>query len=87
MFKKSALWLYCGVFCVRFWLLKFIGLVACCAGGFFLPQEETFLEGKTLDSRAVNAFNVFSYIIYHQYTSVVSVVFYSDPSAQKHRSS
>lgn len=31
---------------VRFWLLKFIVLVACCAGGFFLPQEETFLEGK-----------------------------------------
>uniref|UniRef100_A0A8D3BU46 Serine incorporator 5 n=1 Tax=Scophthalmus maximus TaxID=52904 RepID=A0A8D3BU46_SCOMX len=27
-----------------FWLLKFIVLVACCAGGFFLPQEETFLE-------------------------------------------
>ncbi|TWW60081.1 Serine incorporator 5 [Takifugu flavidus] len=27
-----------------FWLLKFIGLVACCAGGFFLPEEEKFLE-------------------------------------------
>uniref|UniRef100_A0A7N8XZ84 Serine incorporator 5 n=1 Tax=Mastacembelus armatus TaxID=205130 RepID=A0A7N8XZ84_9TELE len=27
-----------------FWLLKFIVLVACCAGGFFLPNEETFLE-------------------------------------------
>ncbi|CAB1438444.1 unnamed protein product [Pleuronectes platessa] len=27
-----------------FWLLKFIVLVACCAGGFFLPEEETFLE-------------------------------------------
>uniref|UniRef100_A0A667XSJ9 Serine incorporator 5 n=1 Tax=Myripristis murdjan TaxID=586833 RepID=A0A667XSJ9_9TELE len=27
-----------------FWLLKFIGLVACCAAGFFLPEEETFLE-------------------------------------------
>lgn len=31
---------------VRFWLLKFVALVACCAGGFFLPEEETFLEGK-----------------------------------------
>lgn len=30
---------------VRFWLLKFIGLVACCAGAFFLPEEEKFLEG------------------------------------------
>uniref|UniRef100_A0AAX7V8Z3 Serine incorporator 5 n=1 Tax=Astatotilapia calliptera TaxID=8154 RepID=A0AAX7V8Z3_ASTCA len=27
-----------------FWLLKFIALVACCAGGFFLPNESTFLE-------------------------------------------
>uniref|UniRef100_I3K817 Serine incorporator 5 n=1 Tax=Oreochromis niloticus TaxID=8128 RepID=I3K817_ORENI len=27
-----------------FWLLKFIVLVACCAGGFFLPNESTFLE-------------------------------------------
>uniref|UniRef100_A0A672ZYV6 Serine incorporator 5 n=1 Tax=Sphaeramia orbicularis TaxID=375764 RepID=A0A672ZYV6_9TELE len=27
-----------------FWLIKFIVLVACCAGGFFLPEEETFLE-------------------------------------------
>ncbi|KAG7243991.1 hypothetical protein INR49_006152 [Caranx melampygus] len=27
-----------------FWLLKFIVLVGCCAGGFFLPDEETFLE-------------------------------------------
>uniref|UniRef100_A0A3Q0T4U9 Serine incorporator 5 n=1 Tax=Amphilophus citrinellus TaxID=61819 RepID=A0A3Q0T4U9_AMPCI len=27
-----------------FWLLKFIVLVACCAGGFFLPNEATFLE-------------------------------------------
>lgn len=35
-------------------MLKFIVLVACCAGGFFLPEEETFLEGKerTLNSRA-----------------------------------
>lgn len=31
---------------VRFWLLKFVALVACCAAGFFLPEEETFLEGK-----------------------------------------
>lgn len=30
----------------RFWLLKFVALAACCAGGFFLPEEETFLEGK-----------------------------------------
>uniref|UniRef100_A0A8D0AA27 Serine incorporator 5 n=1 Tax=Sander lucioperca TaxID=283035 RepID=A0A8D0AA27_SANLU len=27
-----------------FWLLKFIVLVACCAGGFFIPGQETFLE-------------------------------------------
>ncbi|CAJ1068870.1 serine incorporator 5 [Xyrichtys novacula] len=27
-----------------FWLLKFIVLAACCAGGFFIPGEETFLE-------------------------------------------
>ncbi|XP_008335059.1 serine incorporator 5 [Cynoglossus semilaevis] len=27
-----------------FWLLKFIVLVGCCAGGFFLPEEKTFLE-------------------------------------------
>lgn len=35
-------------------MLKFIALVACCAGGFFLPEEETFLEGneRTLNSRA-----------------------------------
>lgn len=32
--------------CFRFWLLKFIGLAACCAAGFFLPEEEKFLEGK-----------------------------------------
>lgn len=31
---------------VRFWLLKFIALAACCAGGFFLPEEQIFLEGK-----------------------------------------
>lgn len=30
----------------RFWLVKFIALVGCCAGGFFLPEEETFLEGE-----------------------------------------
>ncbi|KAF3850906.1 hypothetical protein F7725_012678 [Dissostichus mawsoni] len=29
---------------VRFWLVKFIVLVACCAGGFFIPNEEVFLE-------------------------------------------
>lgn len=34
----------------RFWLLKFIVLVGCCAGGFFLPEEKTFLEGKKWDS-------------------------------------
>lgn len=27
-----------------FWFLKFIVLVGCCAGGFFLPNQETFLE-------------------------------------------
>lgn len=27
-----------------FWLLKFIVLMACCAGGFFIPYEEVFLE-------------------------------------------
>ncbi|KAK1892112.1 Serine incorporator 5 [Dissostichus eleginoides] len=27
-----------------FWLVKFIVLVACCAGGFFIPNEEVFLE-------------------------------------------
>ncbi|KAK5871380.1 hypothetical protein PBY51_004264 [Eleginops maclovinus] len=27
-----------------FWLVKFIVLVACCAGGFFIPYEEIFLE-------------------------------------------
>ncbi|XP_053726285.1 serine incorporator 5 [Synchiropus splendidus] len=27
-----------------FWLLKFILLVGCCAGGFFLPEEKTFLQ-------------------------------------------
>lgn len=30
----------------RFWFLKFLALLACCAGGFFLPGEEKFLEGK-----------------------------------------
>uniref|UniRef100_A0A8C4IBK0 Serine incorporator 5 n=1 Tax=Dicentrarchus labrax TaxID=13489 RepID=A0A8C4IBK0_DICLA len=27
-----------------FWLLKFIALVACCAGGFFIPEQEIFLK-------------------------------------------
>ncbi|XP_017269073.1 serine incorporator 5 [Kryptolebias marmoratus] len=27
-----------------FWLLKFILLVGCCAGAFYLPQQDTFLE-------------------------------------------
>ncbi|XP_066510950.1 serine incorporator 5-like [Hoplias malabaricus] len=27
-----------------FWFFKFLALLACCAGGFFLPQEEKFLE-------------------------------------------
>lgn len=27
-----------------FWLIKFIVLVLCCAGAFFIPEEETFLE-------------------------------------------
>ncbi|KAB5528468.1 hypothetical protein PHYPO_G00140530 [Pangasianodon hypophthalmus] len=27
-----------------FWFLKFLALLACCAGGFFLPGEEKFLE-------------------------------------------
>ncbi|XP_010778379.1 serine incorporator 5 [Notothenia coriiceps] len=27
-----------------FWLVKFIVLVACCVGGFFIPNEEVFLE-------------------------------------------
>ncbi|KAK6306276.1 hypothetical protein J4Q44_G00232010 [Coregonus suidteri] len=27
-----------------FWFLKFIALLACCVGGFFLPQQDTFLE-------------------------------------------
>ncbi|KAM7018042.1 serine incorporator 5 [Tautogolabrus adspersus] len=26
-----------------FWLLKFIALAACCAGGFFIPEEDIFL--------------------------------------------
>uniref|UniRef100_A0A3Q3JMR9 Serine incorporator 5 n=1 Tax=Monopterus albus TaxID=43700 RepID=A0A3Q3JMR9_MONAL len=30
----------------RFWLLKFIVLVAFCAGGFFLPEEEAFLKSS-----------------------------------------
>ncbi|XP_030647063.1 serine incorporator 5 [Chanos chanos] len=27
-----------------FWFLKFAALLGCCAGGFFLPNQETFLE-------------------------------------------
>ncbi|KAJ8380413.1 hypothetical protein SKAU_G00011910 [Synaphobranchus kaupii] len=27
-----------------FWFIKFIVLLGCCAGGFFLPNQETFLE-------------------------------------------
>ncbi|KAG9355077.1 hypothetical protein JZ751_001790 [Albula glossodonta] len=27
-----------------FWFLKFIALLGCCAGGFFLPDQDTFLE-------------------------------------------
>uniref|UniRef100_A0A8C1D8S9 Serine incorporator 5 n=2 Tax=Cyprinus carpio TaxID=7962 RepID=A0A8C1D8S9_CYPCA len=27
-----------------FWFFKFVALLACCAGGFFLPNQETFLE-------------------------------------------
>ncbi|KAI5088243.1 serine incorporator 5, partial [Silurus meridionalis] len=27
-----------------FWFLKFLALLACCAGGFYLPGEEKFLE-------------------------------------------
>ncbi|KAL4630048.1 serine incorporator 5-like [Arapaima gigas] len=27
-----------------FWFFKFLGLLGCCAGGFFLPNQETFLE-------------------------------------------
>ncbi|XP_060762973.1 serine incorporator 5 [Neoarius graeffei] len=27
-----------------FWFLKFLALLACCAGGFFMPGEEKFLE-------------------------------------------
>ncbi|CDR19076.1 unnamed protein product, partial [Oncorhynchus mykiss] len=29
-----------------FWFLKFIALLACCVGGFFLPEQDIFLEGK-----------------------------------------
>uniref|UniRef100_A0A3P8W532 Serine incorporator 5 n=1 Tax=Cynoglossus semilaevis TaxID=244447 RepID=A0A3P8W532_CYNSE len=38
-----------------FWLLKFIVLVGCCAGGFFLPEEKTFLQVKMW--RIVGAFD------------------------------
>ncbi|XP_046871280.1 serine incorporator 5 [Hypomesus transpacificus] len=27
-----------------FWFIKFIALVACCVGAFFIPQQDTFLE-------------------------------------------
>ncbi|KAG7481395.1 hypothetical protein MATL_G00066320 [Megalops atlanticus] len=27
-----------------FWFLKFLALLGCCAGGFFLPNQDTFLE-------------------------------------------
>ncbi|KAJ8396577.1 hypothetical protein AAFF_G00016430 [Aldrovandia affinis] len=27
-----------------FWLFKFLALIGCCAGGFFLPDQDTFLE-------------------------------------------
>ncbi|KAG7477067.1 hypothetical protein MATL_G00089230 [Megalops atlanticus] len=27
-----------------FWFFKFLALVGCCAGGFFLPDQDTFLE-------------------------------------------
>ncbi|XP_057209881.1 serine incorporator 5 [Triplophysa rosa] len=27
-----------------FWFLKFVALLACCAGGFFLPNQDKFLE-------------------------------------------
>lgn len=45
---------------VRFWLLKFIALAACCAGGFFLPEEQTFLEGN---ERILNS--AFCQIVYY----------------------
>uniref|UniRef100_A0A672HW23 Serine incorporator 5 n=1 Tax=Salarias fasciatus TaxID=181472 RepID=A0A672HW23_SALFA len=57
-FGMSCFFLFFAIFTIRvntstgcraaihngFWLVKFVLLVACCAGGFFLPQEETFLE-------------------------------------------
>nr|XP_023857842.1 serine incorporator 5-like [Salvelinus alpinus] len=28
----------------EFWFPKFVVLLACCVGGFFLPEQDTFLE-------------------------------------------
>lgn len=61
---------------VRFWLLKFIALAAFCAGGFFLPEEQKFLEGKerTLNSALLMYFLMLGFfiIIYHQYSLLIS---------------
>uniref|UniRef100_A0A8C1D8V0 Serine incorporator 5 n=1 Tax=Cyprinus carpio carpio TaxID=630221 RepID=A0A8C1D8V0_CYPCA len=42
-----------------FWFFKFVALLACCAGGFFLPNQEKFLEVW----RYVGAFGGFLFII------------------------